>query len=100
MFASSRLAYSPPAAQGVPSVEHLTPSALQPEQIPDASCFLLSIGEKLPPTPSSAAQSVAAPPRSCPHPHSALKWKCKGFFGKSVVLDGVLLGQTCKGVFS
>lgn len=29
-----------------------------------------------------------------------VKWELDGFFGKSVVLDGVLLGQTGEGVFS
>lgn len=32
----SCLAFSPPAPQGGQSIEYLTPSALQPEQIPDA----------------------------------------------------------------
>jgi hypothetical protein len=29
-----------------------------------------------------------------------MKVETSGFFGKSVVLDGVLLGPTCEGVFS
>lgn len=38
--------------------------------------------------------------RSFPRTSSILKWKLKGFFGKSFVLGGVLLGQRHEGVFS
>lgn len=31
---------------------------------------------------------------------AGVKWEPEGFFGKSVVLDGVLLGQTGEGEFS
>lgn len=91
----SCLALSPPAPQGGQSIEYLTPSALP--------CFLLITVVKrkgyleaaLPGSPR-----VAAPPRSCPHPRSALKSKLKGPLASQLCRMVFCWGKHVKGVFS